>query len=124
MHYQSVAGATPVRSNLLGPLEGSIQGMRPADRIVGKSIWTSPVIDMIHHLGSGPDNTIQSHHLIVRSFRPPFGTRSVIAYNVDEQGVIQFTHVAQCLNQSSDFIIGLFGKAGEYFHLSRQEFFL
>src|SRR5438067_13868879 len=124
MHYHAVAGAAPMRSNLLGPLERSIQSMRPANRIVRESMWTSPVIDMVHHLGCITINAIQRHHLIVSPFGSSFGTGSVIAYNINKQGVIQFTHVAQCLNQSSDFIIGLFGKAGEYFHLSRQEFFL
>src|SRR6266480_2749906 len=95
VHDHSVAGASPMRSNLFGPLERSIQGMRPANGIVRESIWASPVIDMIHHLGSSAYNTIQSHHLIVRPFRSAFGTRSVIAYNVDEESVIQFAHVAQ-----------------------------
>src|SRR5437773_1646816 len=64
MHYHPVAGTAPMRSNLLGPLERSIQGMRPANGIVRESIWTSPVIYMIHHLGSVPDNAVQGHHLI------------------------------------------------------------
>src|SRR5438876_1873849 len=124
VHYHSVAGAAPMRSNLLGPLKRSIQSMRPANGIVRESIWTSPVIDMIHHLGSSANNAIQCHHLVVRSFGSAFRARSVIAYNVNKEGVIQFTHVGNCLNQSSDFIISLFGKAGENFHLSRQESFL
>src|SRR5713101_3886336 len=65
MHYHSVARASPVRSNLLGPLERSIQRMRPANGIVRESIRASPVINMIHHLGSSADNTIQSHHLVI-----------------------------------------------------------
>src|SRR5438132_671027 len=95
MHYHTVPGASPMRSNLLGPLERSIQCMRPADRIVRESIWTSPVIYVVHHLGSIPNNPIQCHHLIVRPFRPPFGARSVITYNVNKQGVIELAHVAQ-----------------------------
>src|SRR5437773_3124471 len=95
MHYHSVARAAPMRSNLLGPLERSIQGMRPANGIVRESIWASPVIYMIHHLGSIPNNAIQRHHLIVRPFRSTFGARSVIAHNVNEQGVIELTHIAQ-----------------------------
>src|SRR6266487_4049630 len=95
MHYHSVAGAAPMRSNLLGPLERSIQGVRPANGIVRESIWTSPIIYMIHHLGSIPNNAIQRHHLIVRPFRSAFGARSVITYNVNEQGVIELAHIAQ-----------------------------
>src|SRR6266566_7490055 len=94
MHYHSVASASPMRSNLLGPLERSIQRVRPANGIVRESIRASPVIDMIHHLGSSTNNAIQSHHLVVRPFRSAFGARSVIAYNVDEESVIQFAHVA------------------------------
>src|SRR5436305_15277302 len=104
MHDHSVAGASPMRGNLLGPLERSIQGMRPADGIVRESIWASPVIYMIHHLGSSADNTIQSHHLIVRPVRSAFSARSVITYNVNEQAVIELPHVAQGVTQSSDFI--------------------
>src|SRR5207245_162010 len=58
MHYHSVASAAPVRSNLLGPLERSIQSMRPANGIMRESIWTSPVIYMVHHLGSSANNAI------------------------------------------------------------------
>src|SRR5437870_5424997 len=88
MHHHSVAGASPMRSNLLGPLERSIQSMCPANRIVRESIWTSPVIDMIHHLGSSTNNAIQSHHLVVRSFGSAFRARPVIAYSVNKQSVI------------------------------------
>src|SRR5436190_21467644 len=95
MHHHSVAGAAPMGSNLLGPLERSIQGMRPANGIVRESISASPVIYMIHHLGSIADNAIQGHHLIVSPFGSSFGARSVISYNVNKQSVIQFAHVAQ-----------------------------
>src|SRR6266496_4829056 len=95
MHDHSVAGTAPMRSNLLGPLQGGIQSMRPANRIVRESIWASPVIYVIHHLGSIPNNAIQRHHLIVRPFRSAFGTRPVITYNVNEESVIELAHVAQ-----------------------------
>src|SRR5439155_25872087 len=94
MHHHPIAGAAPMRSNLLGPLKRSIQGMRPANGIVRESIWASPVIYMIHHLGSIPNNAIQRHRLIVRSSRPAFCARSVITYNVNEQGIIELAHVA------------------------------
>ena len=84
MHDHSVAGASPMGSNLLGPLEGSIQRMRPANGIVRESAWASPVIYMIDHLRSSADNPIQRHHLVVRPFRAAFGARAVIAYNVNE----------------------------------------
>src|SRR5437773_8623377 len=113
-----------MRSNLPGPLKRGIQSMRPANGIVRESIWTSPVIDMIHHLGRITNNAIQRHHLIVSPFGSSFGTRAVIAYNVNEEGFIQLSHVAYCLNQSPDFIIGLFSKPGEDFHLARQKPFL
>src|SRR6266550_2811438 len=94
MHHHPVTGTTPMRSNLLGPLERSIQRMRPADGIVRKRIWASPVVYVVHHLRSSTNNAVQCHHLIVRPFRSPFGARSVIAYNVNEESVIQFAHVA------------------------------
>src|SRR5206468_4433387 len=94
MHHHSVAGASPMRRDLLGPLKRGIQRVRPANGIVWKSIWTSPVIDMIHHLGSSANNAIQCHHLVVRSFRSSLGAGAVVAYNVDEESVIQFAHVA------------------------------
>src|SRR5438874_4111012 len=52
MHYHSVAGAAPMRSDLLSPLERGIQSMRPANGIVRESIWTSPVIYVFNHLRS------------------------------------------------------------------------
>src|SRR6266487_3235947 len=95
MHHHSVAGTPPMRSNLLGPLKRSIQSMRPANGIVRESIRASPVFYMIHHLGSSTNNAIQRHHLVIRPFRPAFCARSVITYNVNEQGVIELAHVAQ-----------------------------
>src|SRR6266480_3331279 len=50
MHYHSVAGTAPMRSNLLCPLQRGIQSMRPANGIMWESIWASPVIYVIHHL--------------------------------------------------------------------------
>src|SRR5436305_5053479 len=47
-----------------------------------------------------------------------------MAYNVNKEGVTQVAHVAYGLLQSPDIIIGFFGKVGENFHLSHQEFFL
>src|SRR5438093_5339515 len=107
MHHHSIAGASPVRSNLLGPLERSIQRMRPANGIVRESIRTSPVIYVIHHLRRITNNAVQCHHLVIGSFRSSFGTGSVIAYNVNAQGFIQLAHVARSLNQSADSLIGL-----------------
>src|SRR5437762_13662518 len=101
MHYHSVARAAPMRSNLLGPLKRSIQGMRPANGIVRESIWASPVIYMIHHLGSSTNSAIQRHHLIVRPVRSAFGARSVSTYNVNELGIMELGHVALSLNQCS-----------------------
>src|SRR5205809_209967 len=76
------------------PLKRSIEGMRPANGVVRESIWASPVIYMIHHLGSSTNNAIQRHHLIVRPFRPAFCARSVITYNVNEHGIMELAHVA------------------------------
>src|SRR6266516_4594310 len=86
MHHHSVASASPMRGNLLGPLERGIQSMCPANRIMRKSIRTSPVIYMIHHLGSSAYNAIQGHHLVIRSFRSALGAGAVIAYNVNKEG--------------------------------------
>src|SRR5206468_384104 len=58
MHYHSVPRASPMRSNLLGPLERSVQSMRPTNCIVRESIRTSPVIYMIHHLRGVTNNAV------------------------------------------------------------------
>src|SRR5512133_3306881 len=47
MHHHAVTGTAPMRSNLLGPLKGSIQGMCPTNSIVRESIWTTPVVYVI-----------------------------------------------------------------------------
>ena len=68
--------------------------MRPADGIVREGIWASPVIYMIHHLRSSTNNAVQSHHLVVSPLGSPFGAGAIVAYDVDEQGIIEFAHVA------------------------------
>ena len=124
MNHNTVSRAAVMRSDLLGPLKWRIAGPCPADCIMWKGCWIAPVIQMRHVNLSGVDDSIQSHHLVIRAFRPAFRARSVVADNVNEQGVIQDTHFPQGIHQASYLIVSMLCKTGEGFHLPRLEFFL
>src|SRR6266496_5312869 len=124
MDHDSVGSAAIMRCDLFGPLERSVAGPGPADRIMRESIWASPVIDVVHHLRRIANNAVQRHHFVVGTFRSPFCAGTVIAHDVNEQSVVQHTHFLQGINEASYVLISVLSKAGERFHLPSLKLFL
>src|SRR5439155_22238475 len=124
MDHDAIRGSTIMGCDLLGPLERCVARPGPANRIMRKRIWASPVIDMTLHLGSSANNAVQRHHFVVGSLGAAFGAGSIIAHNVNEQCVVQYADFLKGINQSSYLFISMLGKTGERLHLPRLEFFL
>src|SRR4029077_7043498 len=79
-----VSSATVMRRDLLGPLERGIAGPCPAESVMRKGCWVSPVIQMRHVNLGGADDPIQRHHLVICAFRSTLGARTVITRDVDK----------------------------------------
>ena len=124
MYNYTVRSSAVVRCDLLGPLERSVAGPRPANRIMREGARVAPIVQMRHIDLGGVNNSIQCHHLVIGAFRSTFRARSVVAHNVNEQGVIQYAHFPQSINQASYLFIRVLGKTGERLHLPGFQFFL
>src|SRR5205809_146585 len=124
MYNYTVRSSAIVRCDLLGPLEWSVAGPRPTNRIMREGARVAPIVQMRHIDLGGVNNSIQCHHLVIGAFRSTFCAGSVVAHNVNEQGVVQYAHFLQGINQASYLFIGVLGKTGERFHLAGFESFL
>ena len=56
-------------------------------------------------------NAIEGGELVRRTVEHAFGTRAVVAADVDNQGVVEFTQVFDGLYDPSDLMVGV-GKVG------------
>src|SRR6266853_6924123 len=124
MYNYTVRSSAVVRCDLLGPLERSVASPRPANRIMREGARVAPILQMRHVDLGGVDDSIQRHHLVIGAFRSTFCAGSVVAHNVNEQGVVQYAHLLKGIHQSSYLFIGVLGKTGEGLHLPGFEFFL
>src|SRR5205814_9104828 len=124
MDHDSVCRATVMRSDLLGPLKRRITRPSPADSVMWKGRWVAPIIQMRHVNLGGVDDTVQSHHLVVGTLWTAFCTGSVIASDVNEECVIHYPHLLQCVYQPSYLFICVLGKAREGLHLPSFQFLL
>ena len=98
MDHDSVSSAAVMRSDLLGPLKWRIASPSPADGIMWERRRVAPIVEMRHVNLSSVDDPIQRHHFVVRTFGPALRARSIIADDVNEQGIIQHAHVLQCID--------------------------
>src|SRR5436309_8666242 len=124
MYNYTVRSSAVVRCDLFGPLERSVAGPRPANRIMRKSARVAPIVQMRHIDLGGVNNSIQCHHLVIGAFRSTFCAGSVVAHNVNKQSVVQYVHLLEGINQSPYLLIGVLGETGERFHLAGFESFL
>src|SRR5437667_2056128 len=124
MDNNSVSSAAVMRSDLFGPLKRRISRPCPTNGIMWKRLWVAPVIEMWHVNRGGVDDAIQRHHFIVSAFRSALGTGTVIANNVNEQGITQYAHFLQSIDQASYLFVSVLGETSERLHLPRLEFFL
>src|SRR5947199_6756875 len=83
MYNYTVRSSAVVRCDLLGPLERSVAGPRPANRIMREGARVAPIVQMRHIDLGGVDDPIQCHHLVIGSFRSTLRAGSVVAHNVN-----------------------------------------
>src|SRR5205823_2147984 len=107
MNHDAIRRSTIMGRDLFGPLERCVTGPRPANGVMRKGAWVAPIIEMRHVNRGSVDDPVQSHHLIVGALGSAFRTGSVIANNVNEQGIIQYAHVLQRIHQTSHLFISM-----------------
>src|SRR6267378_177192 len=117
MYNYTVRGSAVMRRDLLGPLERSVASPRPANCIMRERARVAPILQVRHIDLGGVNDSIQRHHLVIGAFRSTFCAGSVVAHNVNEQGVVQYAHLLKSIHQSSYLFVGVLGKTGESFHL-------
>jgi hypothetical protein len=86
--------------------------------------WVPPIIQVRHINRSSVNDAVQRHHFVIGAFRSALGTGTVIANDVNEQGVIQHAHFLQGIHQTSYLLVSVLGKTGEGLHLPGFQFFL
>src|SRR5215467_8620398 len=87
----TVAGAAPVRRDLLGPLIRGVHRVRPADRVVIVRFGTAEFVDTSGQKGGGlkRSKAIEGEHFIEATLQSAFARGSVVADNVIDQRIIE-----------------------------------
>ena len=122
---ETLPRATEVGGDLLGPLERRVEGPGPPDRHVRIGRGRAPVVVELELLFDGDvqDAVVRGVH-VGRAERRAFGTRAVVAVDVDDQRVVELPHVLDGLDHPTDLMVGIGGIGGEDLRLSREELLL
>ena len=110
-----VSGAAVVGGHLLGPGERRIEADRPTGRHVRIGGRVAPRVVVLEHEVDVRTLrlSVEIGHLVVQPGHPAFGTRPVVTGNVKDQGVVEFAHVLDSLNDPPGFVIGHLEEAGK-----------
>jgi hypothetical protein len=92
-NHETVACSAEMRRHLLGPLERRVHGVGPAYRIVVECRGAAQVVHMRHHLLEVFGNAVENRHLVKQTLQRSLGAGAIVALDVDDQRVIQLSHV-------------------------------
>ena len=124
---RAVAGAAPVRGNLLGPLVGGVHGVRPADRIVVVGFRRAEFVDVLAHVLGRHQcydfrrGAVERDHLVEAALGRALGAGPVVADDVVDQRIVQDLQVLQRVDQAANVIIGVLQEPGVHLHLPGQD---
>ena len=113
--------AAEVRSHLLRPGKGSIEGDGPSRRHVGIGLWSAPQVQLRQHIRDLFFNTVEVGHLAEHPVPATFGTGSVVTVNKDYERIVELAGAVDSLNDAPDLVVGHFDKPGEDFCLPGEE---
>ena len=122
VHDRAVAGAAPMRGDLLHPLVGRVHRVRPADREVVEGLRRAELVDARRHELGRLDRgrPVERDHPVERAVRPTLARAAVVAGDVDDQRVVEDLHVLQRVDHTADLVVGVLHVAGVDLHLPRQ----
>ena len=122
VHDRSVAGAAPMRGDLLHPLIRRVHGVRPANREVVQRLRGAELVDSLGHELRRLDRRrpVERDHPVKRAIRPALARPTVIARDVDDQRVVEDPETLERVDHPPDLIVGVLHVAGVDFHLPRE----
>ena len=122
MHDRALACATPMRGDLLHPLVGRVQRVRPADGEVVEGIRRAELVDPFRHELGRLDRRrpVERDHPVECAVRSTLARGAVVARDVDDQRVVEDFHVFQRIDHTADLVVGVLHVAGVDLHLPRQ----
>ena len=116
-----LVGAAEPGGVLLEPVEGRVEGPRPARRHVVVGEFGAPGLVELHlHVHRRAD-AVEERDLAERAFRPAFGAGAVVAVLVDDQRVVELAQVLERLDHPADLVVVVGHVGGEHLDLPDEE---
>ena len=110
-HDHALSRPAEVRRHLLHPLERRVHRPRPFCRIVRERPFRSPERVPEKLILDRHRDAIKGRELVRCAVEHAFGARTVVATDVDDQGVVAFAEVFDGLDDAADLVVGV-GKVG------------
>ena len=122
VHDGPVAGATPVRRHLLGPLERRVHRMRPTDRVVVVRRRGPELVHLRQHelRRLQRRHAVEVGHLVEGAVQRSLGGGAVVADDVVHERVVEHAEVLDGVDHPADVVVGVFQEPGVHLHLARQ----
>ena len=123
-HAHALAGAAEVRSHLLGPLKGRVEGPRPADGVMRERQVRPPELIEQELVLDRHGDAVEGAKLVRSSVRRALGAGPVVAADVHDQGVIELAHVLDRLDDAANLVVGVSEVSPEHVGLLDEELLL
>ena len=104
-HGHALGRPAEVRRHLLRPLERRAHRPRPARRKVREGPVRSPELVPEELVLDRHGNAIEGGKLVRRAVEHTLGARTVVAADVDDQGVVELTEVFDRLDDPADLVV-------------------
>ncbi len=101
-----VARAAQVGGHLFHPLKRCVAGPGPADGIVRFGFRSADGVKVLQVVLDRSRETVEGLHFIERAIGPTFGTRPVVADDVDDQRVVGVGQLVDGVDQASALVVG------------------
>src|SRR5215813_14260678 len=113
-----------MRRDLFGPLERRIERPGPTHRHVRRSLVRTPNIIELQLLLDGNIDALNSCHLVRGTEYGAFRARAIVATDVNDERIIQFTHVLDGLDHTADLMVGVCRVCGKDICLADEKLLL
>ena len=126
----AVTRAAQVAGDLLAPREGAVACPGPGRRVVRRGGIGAPgaqaavVLDQGELLSGGERDAVLHRELVERASEGAFHAGAVVAPDVEDQGVVEFAHLLDRVEQAADVPVGVLLEAGVDLHLPGVELLL
>ena len=123
VHDRAVAGAAPVRGDLLRPLERRVHRPRPAHRVVVVRAGRAELVHLAaHELGRlEGGHPVEVGHLVERAVHRALGRRAVVADDQVDQRVVEDAQVLDRVDDRADVVVGVLEEARVDLHLAGED---